>query len=73
VFDRYITVIGIEYPIWGEIGRNIHLDIHQGSGQEIAEANYLKSLEAATGFEPVNNGFADRCLTTWLCRPGGTP
>jgi hypothetical protein len=26
-------------------------------------------LEAAIGFEPMNNGFADRCLATWLCRP----
>ena len=26
-------------------------------------------MEAAGGFEPPNNGFADRRLTTWLCRP----
>ncbi len=25
-------------------------------------------LEAATRFELVSVGFADRCLTTWLCR-----
>ena len=28
-----------------------------------------KKLEAASGFEPENGGFADLCLTTWLCRP----
>ena len=26
------------------------------------------AVEAAPGFEPGNSGFADRCLTTWLCR-----
>ena len=25
-------------------------------------------MEAATRFELVNSGFADRCLTPWLCR-----
>jgi hypothetical protein len=25
-------------------------------------------LEATTGFEPVDGGFADPCLTTWLRR-----
>ena len=29
----------------------------------------ILDLEAAPGFEPGNRGFADRCLTTWLCRP----
>src|SRR4029450_4491881 len=27
-----------------------------------------RGAEAAPGFEPGNGGFADLCLTTWLCR-----
>ena len=29
---------------------------------------FMFDLEAASGFEPENGGFADLCLTTWLCR-----
>lgn len=25
-------------------------------------------MEGLVGFEPTNQGFADPCLTTWLCR-----
>ncbi len=36
-----------------------------GGVKEILEE---KKEEAASGFEPENRGFADRCLTTWLSR-----
>ena len=28
---------------------------------------FLNFLEVTPGFEPGNQGFADPCLTTWLC------
>ena len=27
-------------------------------------------MEVTPGFEPGNQGFADPCLTTWLCHRG---
>ena len=29
----------------------------------------VTDMEAASRFELENKGFADLCLTTWLCRP----
>jgi hypothetical protein len=53
------------------------LDVHVLSGQECATgakntalgpspAGLSSALEVRTGFEPAYNGFANRCLTTWL-------
>ena len=36
--------------------------------QPLAPLGARGRLEATTGFEPVDGGFADLCLTTWLRR-----
>ena len=38
------------------------------SKQKSTALAVLFLLEATPGFEPGNKGFADLCLTTWLCR-----
>jgi hypothetical protein len=53
-------------------GANSSIDLGKGHKKRVAilySCNPLNSLvEAASGFEPEIRGFADRCLTTWLCR-----
>ncbi len=48
------------------IGRERSL--HEEKGVALAAPFLRRIVEAATGFEPVNNGFADRRLPTWLRR-----
>ena len=52
--------------IWsGKRDLNSRLQPWQGCTLPLS---YSRDVEAASGFEPENGGFADLCLTTWLCR-----
>jgi hypothetical protein len=44
--------------------------VGRSSGRE-GKKGVREMQEAAPGFEPGSRGFADLCLTTWLCRPSG--
>jgi hypothetical protein len=68
--DR-IAIRYLAYPvrsIYRKAFANLrHLRIQKG-GLALKELTPLNFLEAATRLELVNNGFADRSLTTWVCR-----
>src|SRR5689334_5092002 len=56
-------------PARAKIGRGFGLGVGVGAGEDWrAQDIGLECLEAAPRFELGNNGFADRRLTTWLCR-----
>jgi hypothetical protein len=56
--------------IGADIVTNNHLWMKTKKGPDrYIDQTLLYSVEAASRFELENVGFADRCLTTWLCRP----
>ena len=43
-------------------------DFKSSASANSATQAYLKGMEATSGFGPLNGGFADPCLATWLRR-----
>jgi len=73
VFDRYNIVSDTDLKMAAQ-KQALYLESQKGTKSGTVEdfeqkkeaammGNPLNYLEAATGFEPVNNGFADRCLS----------
>jgi hypothetical protein len=50
-------------PGFGELTRASLL-----AGKNLVSDHFNALVEATIGFEPMNEGFADPCLTTWLRR-----
>ncbi len=55
------TVIGSPFPFFAEV-------VDQHCAKKGSEIIIPDPVEAQTGFEPVDTGVADHCLTTWLLR-----
>ena len=51
--------------VGNRVGNQIY-SIKKGSRENLETPDFI--MEAASGFEPENNGFAGRCLTPWRSR-----
>jgi hypothetical protein len=54
--------------ITGSYGRAATVSLHE-KGRDGPALQVADLKEAAIGIEPMDKGFADLCLTTWLRRP----
>ena len=58
-------------PLFGMVWRRRQDLTLRLASSRTARSGFKVELEAPSGFEPENGGFADLCLTTWLRRPVG--